>query len=153
MQRFDLAKLAAVAVLAGIATPSALRSDRPAARIDKIELSSVPLISNPDLEGVSNAMLTGSFDKPGLYVARATMAQSAIFPPHTHPDVRITHVVSGTMYLGEGDAFEDSLLVAYPAGTVAVTPPGKSHFMAARDGDFTVMEIGAGPSATEFVAN
>jgi quercetin dioxygenase-like cupin family protein len=121
--------------------------------IDKITLSEVNLTANPRLEGVSAAFIVGAFDASGLYAARSTMVNGAVFPPHRHNDLRMTQVLSGTMYLAEGEVIDEAKLVAYPAGSVAITPPGTWHYMVAKDGDFTVLELGSGPSETEFPAN
>ncbi len=120
--------------------------------IGRVMLSDVEEVANPKIEGVSAAFLVGTFDADGLYAAQSTMKAGAIFPPHKHPDQRFTHVLSGTMYLAEGETVDEASLVAYPAGTVALTPPDTWHYMVARDGDFTVLEIGSGPSGTEFSA-
>jgi quercetin dioxygenase-like cupin family protein len=121
--------------------------------IVKMTLSELALIANPKIEGVSAAFVVGAFDADGLYAARSTMAKGAVFPPHRHTDLRLTQVLSGTMYLAEGNVIDDAMLVAYPAGSVALTPPGTWHYMVAKDGDFTVLEIGSGPSETEFAEN
>ena len=115
--------------------------------IDPAGLSHTPI---PAFPGVANTFLTGAFNKPGLYAAHGKMSKGAKFPPHSHPDVRLSVVMSGTMYLGEGETFDVSKLVAYPAGTVAITPPNTPHYMYAKDGDVTILEIGSGPSGASF---
>lgn len=120
-------------------------------KIRSIELGKLQLGENPLLPGVANAFVLGAFDKPGLYAAHSRMAKGSRFPPHTHPDVRLTVVTSGVMYLGEGETFDEAKLVAYPVGTVAITQPGTPHYMDAKDGDVTLMEIGVGPSGAAFV--
>ncbi len=145
--RFILAAMAST--FAGLVTAPAHAQD---GGIRKVELSEVALASTP-IEGVSSAFIVGAFDADGLYAARSTMVEGARFPPHRHTDQRMTLVLSGTMYLGSGESIDDASLVAYPAGTVAVTPAGAAHYMVARDGDFTVLEIGSGPSGTAFAPN
>lgn len=104
----------------------------------------------PGIGGVSSAMLIGAFDAGGLYAASGRLQKGSRFPPHSHPDQRLTVVLSGTMYLGEGETFSEDALVAYPAGTAAITPPGTPHFMSAPDGEVVVLEIGSGPSGATF---
>lgn len=120
--------------------------------IERIELDRMTLEELAAFPGVSNAMLVGSFDQEGLYTSQALLRQGSTFPPHTHPDIRLTVVTSGTMYLGEGEVFDEAALVAYPAGSVAITPAGTPHFMAAPDGDMRALEIGSGPTASDFTA-
>lgn len=102
------------------------------------------------LEGVASAFILGDFTTPGLYAAQGEMKEGAVFPPHTHPDQRLSIVTSGTMYLGTGETYDQDKLVAYPVGTMAITPAGVPHFMIALDGDVTILEIGSGPSGSKF---
>lgn len=137
------------------ATAAGLSADPTWAQVDgaaitKVTIADMELMPNPTLAGVSAAFVQGSFDAEGVFVAASTMAAGSVFLPHDHPDARVTVVTSGTMYLGEGAAVDEGALVAYPAGTAAITLAGTVHFMVARDGDFSVLEIGAGPSGTTF---
>lgn len=131
---------------------SLLQADQPPRQgITKLEPGTTILQPLPAFPGVSNGFLIGSFGEAGLYAAEGEMAAGSTFPPHMHPDMRLTIVVSGTMYLGEGQTADPAALVAYPAGTAAITPAGTPHYMAAPDGDVRVLEIGAGPSGFEFI--
>lgn len=123
----------------------------PEPRIRSVELGKMTLKQIGTLPGISNAFIEGTFDTPGLYAAYGKMAKGSRFPPHSHPDVRLTVVTSGTMYLGEGETFDEAKLVAYSVGMVAITPANVPHFMDAKDNDVTVLEIGSGPSGARFV--
>ncbi len=118
--------------------------------IRKLTLSEIPLRALEKFPGVSSAFLTGAFNAPGLYAAQGVMTKGSTFPPHSHPDIRLSVVVSGTMYLGQGEAFDTAKLIAFPAGSVAITPANTPHFMAAPDGDVRILEIGSGPSGATF---
>ncbi len=110
--------------------------------------------ANPDVEGVQNASAAiGDLSQPGLYASFGKMAQGVIFPAHTHPDGRLTTVVSGVMYLGIGEVAEETDFQAYPAGSVVYTPAGTPHIMWAKDGEIIVQEAGFGPSGAEFVSD
>ncbi|MEO1722354.1 MAG: cupin domain-containing protein [Pseudomonadota bacterium] len=139
----------AFATLAFVALLSPLGAQ--ADQIEATELATMELQPLPTFPGVATGFLIGGFDVDGLYAAQATMAQGSVFPPHTHPDDRLTIVLDGVMYLGEGDTAELEDAVAYPAGTAAITPAGIAHFMLAPKGDVRVLEIGAGPSGTAFL--
>ena len=148
------ASFVTLAMLAGVGLTVAgggAGGQAPAPGIQSIELAKLNLKDNPVLPGISSTFIVGAFDKAGLYAAPGRMARGSKFPPHSHPDVRLTIVTSGTMFLGEGETFDEAKLVAYPVGTVAITPAGTPHYMMARDGDVTVLEIGAGPSGATFV--
>ncbi len=122
-----------------------------AQEITRLDPATAPVSDLPTLPGVASGALLGGIDAQGLFASAALMREGAVFPPHSHPDTRLTVVVEGTMHLGEGDAFDEGALIAYPAGSAAMTPAGTVHFMAAPDGDVRVMEIGVGPTASAFV--
>jgi quercetin dioxygenase-like cupin family protein len=72
-------------------------------------------------------------------------------PPHTHPDERNSTVLSGTIYLGFGDTFDESNVVAIPTGAVYATPANVPHYVWAKDGDAIYQESGVGPTGTSFI--
>lgn len=143
-------KLYAVAGMVSALFLAGLPASTVAQDIRKVEPSKLTTSPVPSLPGVENVFVLGSFTTPGLYAAQGVMRRGAVFPPHSHPDTRISVVVSGTMYLGQGDRVDETSIVAYPTGTMAVTPANVPHFMLARDGDVTIMEIGSGPSGATF---
>lgn len=121
------------------------------AEVKKLDLTTMPLNATP-IEGVSSAMVSGSMGQEGVFGANAIMSDGSVFPPHTHPDARMSLVIEGTMYLGVGEEVEPGKETAYQAGTVALTPAGVPHWMAARDGDVRILEIGTGPTVTNWSA-
>ncbi len=148
-----MSRIVVLAILANLAsvawTPSNGQTPPPSVR--KVDPATLAMRDVPAFAGVSNGFIEGAFDKSGLYAASSRMMKGSKFPPHSHPDMRLTVVVAGTMYLGEGDTFDESKLVAYPAGTVAVTPANTFHYMYAKDNDVIALEIGSGPSGAAFV--
>lgn len=109
---------------------------------------------NPDVPGVQNASASiGDSSQLGLYVGFGKMLEGTVFPAHTHPDGRLSTVVSGVMYYGFGETPEETDFRAYPAGSVVYTPAGTPHIMWAKDGDIIVQEAGFGPSGSEFVSD
>jgi quercetin dioxygenase-like cupin family protein len=103
------------------------------------------------LPGVHGAWFLGAQDKPGPYLFRVRLAAGARIPPHTHPDERSTTVIRGTILVGFGETFEESRMVAVPAGSVYVAPAGLPHYLWARDGEAVYQESGIGPSATSMI--
>ncbi|MEO0363195.1 MAG: cupin domain-containing protein [Pseudomonadota bacterium] len=144
-------RVAPLALMLAFAAGPAPAEDAGPKTVTKIELGAADLTPLAAFPGVSNAFLIGEFAEAGLYAAEGEMAAGSAFPPHTHPDARLTIVLSGTMYLGEGETADPGRLVAYPAGTAAITPAGAAHYMAALDGDVRVLEIGAGPSGLTLI--
>lgn len=107
---------------------------------------------NPDVPGVQSALGVGDSTRPELYVLFGKLVEGTVFPAHTHPDGRLSTVVSGVMYYGVGDVSEETNFKAYPAGSVVYTPAGTPHIMWARDGEIVVQEAGFGPTGSEFAS-
>jgi hypothetical protein len=60
-------------------------------------------------------------------------------------------VLAGTLYVGFGENFDESRVVAIPAGAVYVTPANISHYVWAKEGDAIYQEAGVGPTGTSFM--
>jgi quercetin dioxygenase-like cupin family protein len=108
---------------------------------------------NPEVSGVQNAAGVGDPTKPELYTSFGKMQEGVRFPAHTHPDARITTVLSGVMYYGVGERSGNVEFEPYPAGSVIYTPPGTPHVMWAKSGEIVVQETGYGPTDLEFTSD
>lgn len=108
--------------------------------------------SPPNLPGLRAAWVLGAENKPVPYLLRVKLAAGARIPPHSHPDERSTTVLSGTLYVGFGDALDERTLVPVPAGAVYVAPANLPHYVWARDAEAVYQEAGIGPTGTAFVA-
>jgi quercetin dioxygenase-like cupin family protein len=139
--------LGMVAFAAAVATHAFAQGTAPVV----IGTDGVKWASPPGLPGVQGAWLVGGQDKPGPYIFRVRLAAGARLPPHTHPDERSTTVMSGTILVGFGETFDESRMVAVPAGSVYVAPAGVPHYIWARDGDAVYQESGVGPSGTSMI--
>jgi quercetin dioxygenase-like cupin family protein len=104
-----------------------------------------------DPKGAQNVMVVGAADKPGLYQQRVRMPAGAKIQPHTHPDERISVVLEGTIYVGFGESFDESKVVAIPTGAVYVAPAGAPHYVWAKDGPALYQEGGMGPTGAAFI--
>lgn len=122
------------------------------AEISKVDLAEIGLNQTP-IDGVSSAMLSGAMDADGVFGAVAVMEGGSIFPAHTHRDARMSLVIEGTMYLGVGDTVDPDAEQVFEAGSVALTPAGVPHWMAARSGDVRILEIGTGPTSTDWTTD
>ena len=105
---------------------------------------------NPNISGVESAIALGNPTNSELYVMFGKMAARTEFPPHTHPDDRITTVISGVMYYGVGEQNDSNNIQSYPAGSVVYTPAGTPHRMWTRDEAAVMQETGKGPTGIEF---
>jgi quercetin dioxygenase-like cupin family protein len=98
-----------------------------------------------------SAMVVGAADKAALYQQRVRMPAGAKIMPHTHPDERISVVLEGTIYVGFGEKFDESAVVAVPTGAVYVAPAGVPHYVWAKDGAAMYQEGGMGPTGAAFL--
>ncbi len=131
--------LSSTGVLARDLAPTPLRPDR------------IPLVSPPGLPGVQAAQILGNPSQPTPYLVRVKLAADARIPPHTHPDERSSTVLAGTLYVGFGETFAESRIVAVPTGGVYVAPAGVPHYLWAKDGEVLYQEAGTGPTGVTFV--
>ena len=60
-------------------------------------------------------------------------------------------VLSGTLYYGNGDKWDESKLRAYPPGTFYSEPSKAPHFTWAKDGDVIIQVTGIGPSGKTYI--
>ena len=99
--------------------------------------------------GFQSAVLFGNPIQAGLFVTRIKFPAGTKIPPHWHPDVSRTVVVlSGTLYFGLGERWDESKLEPRPAGTFFAEVAKQPHFAWAKDGEVVVQVTGIGPSGT-----
>ena len=116
-----------------------------------VKQESLTFSGPPALPGLSAAWAIGSESGSGLYALRVKLKAGGKLPPHTHPDARLTTVLSGTLSIGFGESFDESTLVTAHAGDSYLVPAGQPHFIVARDGDVEYQEVGSGKTGTEMV--
>jgi quercetin dioxygenase-like cupin family protein len=78
--------------------------------------------------GAKLAALDGDPAKPGFFTMRLWMPDGYRIQPHYHPNYERVTVLSGTLYLGEGDRFDESVAKPLPTGSYSSMPPGMHHF-------------------------
>jgi uncharacterized RmlC-like cupin family protein len=95
--------------------------------------------------------MIGSDTTPGPYLYRTKFPPNFKLEAHGHPDERRYTIVSGTWYVGWGKKFDESKLIALPAGSFYTEPANIPHFVATK-GDGALVEIsGNGPSSQIWV--
>ncbi|MES2264856.1 MAG: cupin domain-containing protein [Pseudomonadota bacterium] len=142
------------AVLAGVCACLTIGAAASAAETEKkVEFlpGDVKYTSNP-ASPAQSAVLYGDPSKEGLYVLRVRIPANTRLPVHTHPDqVRIVSILSGTLYFGYGEKFEESKLIAYGPGSFYKEPIGAAHYSWTKEGEVICDVIGVGPSTTNLV--
>ncbi len=113
-----------------------------------VSVENLKWISPPPVPGLKFTWVIGKETDTALYALRVKLAKGAKIPPHSHPDDRSSTVLSGTLYVGFGDKFDDTKLTAIQQGDVYHAPAGVPHFLIARDSDVEYQEIGIGPTKT-----
>jgi quercetin dioxygenase-like cupin family protein len=93
------------------------------------------------------AVLEGDPSKPGFYILRMKFPAGTKIVPHTHPEeIRTLTVISGTLYFGFGETFDEAKAKPFPPGTYFTETPTSPHFVWAKDGDVIVQVSGVGPT-------
>ncbi|MSQ98986.1 MAG: hypothetical protein EXR85_06810 [Xanthomonadales bacterium] len=102
----------------------------------------------PNAPALQATWVLGSEQAMGAYVLRVRIAANGRIPPHAHPDTRNSTVLSGTLYVGFGESFDESKVLAVPTGAVYVAPADVMHYIWAKDGNVEYQETGVGPTGT-----
>ncbi|TWC06050.1 uncharacterized protein DUF4437 [Bradyrhizobium macuxiense] len=107
---------------------------------------------DPTPAGGQRAVLVGDEKKSGMYVIRARFPVNFKVQPHFHPDERVVTVMSGTLYMGYGEQFDESAMKALPAGSIWTEPAKQPHFVWAKDGEVVIQVVGGnGPSGVTLI--
>ena len=140
----------ALAMLAGLGTTPCYAQSTGAGVVklpQEIEFKG-PLTGPPQ-----TVVVYGDPKNPGVFVSRVKFSAGWKDPPHWHPDeVRTVVVLSGTLYFGSGETWDESKVKAYPAGTFYSEPSKAPHFTWAKDGEVVIQITGVGPSGKTFLA-
>ncbi|HEX4105088.1 MAG TPA: cupin domain-containing protein [Rhizomicrobium sp.] len=97
------------------------------------------------------AVLVGDPAKPGPYVTRVHLPSGTKMMPHKHSEDRIYTVMSGIFYIGLGETFDESKLMAFAPGTVVILPSGQPHFHWAKSGDYITQISAIGPLGMDYI--
>ncbi len=112
------------------------------------ELTWKPL---PAPVGAQISELVSSRTQTGFYIERAQFPANFTHSPHSHPDNRTYTVISGTLYVGFGDKFDQAHLKALPPSSFWTEPANLNHFLMTKDEPVFFQITGTGPSGTTFV--
>ncbi|MGY4572056.1 cupin domain-containing protein [Bradyrhizobium sp. USDA 3256] len=151
----SLARLAVVAGSAMSLLTSFMISSATAQSIPKEAVLTLPdkLVwkTNPRTVGTEIADIIGDSTKAGPFIQRVKFPANYKMAAHTHPEDRTYTVISGMWYVGYGDHFDESKLVALPPGSFYVEPANVPHFAMTKGDDVVYQLTGTGPSATIYV--
>ncbi len=144
--RHQIAAIVLVAA-AGLGTSLPARSqDQALANVQLTPDALAALTWSGPPSGPQTATLAGDQRKPGLYTYRVKFAAGMKVPAHYHPEDRMVIVISGVLYFGHGEQFDESKLVALPAGSFYAEPAKQPHFVWAKSGEVVIQVTGVGPT-------
>jgi quercetin dioxygenase-like cupin family protein len=134
----------ALALVTGIPAGAYAQSTQPVVKFPNEMEFKAPVSPGPQ-----TAVLYGDPTKAGVFVTRVKLAPGLKVMPHWHPDEwRTAAVLSGTLYFGVGEQWDESKLKAYPAGTFFSEPSKTPHYVWAKDGEVILQITGMGPTGT-----
>lgn len=98
---------------------------------------------------LQTSLLFGDPKRAGLYAGRFKFPKGLKIMPHYHSDAdRTVVVLSGTLWFSRGEQWDESKLVAFPAGTFYTEPKDVPHFAWAKDDDVVIQLTAIGPTGT-----
>jgi len=113
---------------------------------DQVSWTDSPVIPN-----AKGAFLTGDPSKAEVTVLRVKLPPHCKHPPHTHPFPEVATVLSGRLGFGLGDAFDTSKGQIFGAGTFAVVPAKRSHYIWTEEDEAIVQVQFVGPFGIDYV--
>jgi anti-sigma factor ChrR (cupin superfamily) len=113
---------------------------------DQLKWADVPSLP----PGARIAVIEGPMNEPSPFVIRLKMPAGYRIPAHWHPAIEHVTVLSGTFYMGMGEAFDEYGAHELPVGSVAVMQPGTRHYALTR-GEVVVQVHGVGPWGITYV--
>ena len=100
--------------------------------------------------GAKMAVLSGDPGKKGLFTVRMQAPAGYKIPPHTHPTAEHITVISGALYVGAGEKFDEAAGKEVPVGGYVVMPAGMAHY-AWSTGEAVIQITSMGPFEIKYV--
>lgn len=100
--------------------------------------------------GAKMAVLSGDPGKKGLFTVRLQASAGYKVPPHTHPTSEYITVISGVLYVGAGDKFDEAAGKPLEAGSYVSMPAGMQHYAWSR-GETEIQIHSMGPFEIKYV--
>ncbi len=132
----------------GVSHVKAAAAEKNAFTPDMIEFGPAPAFLPA---GAQMAVLEGNpMASTGDYTVRLKMPAGYRIPPHWHPQRENVTVISGTLKVGMGDHFDETKMMAFPAGSFAYLDPDMHHYAMAAD-DVVIQIHGMSPVQINYV--
>ncbi|HEV8474360.1 MAG TPA: cupin domain-containing protein [Methylomirabilota bacterium] len=108
-------------------------------------------VEPPTFPGARLAIVQGNPAQEGPFVYRLRVPANYKVSPHFHKAAENVTVLSGVVYLGVGEKFDQGAGQELPAGAFASVPPRHPHFAWAGNQETVVQVHGIGPTDITFV--
>lgn len=95
---------------------------------------------------VQFVFISGNEQSQGAYLYRVKFPKGHKITPHFHSDPRVITVLSGSLYVGYGNHFDESAMVKLEAGGLWTEPARQAHYVWAKDSEVELQVMGYGPS-------
>jgi quercetin dioxygenase-like cupin family protein len=152
--RFSYVVLAAILTMSpGIALAQQMNAAGAAAAPTIVTMDDVKWTPGTGmLKGTDVAVLSGDPSKPGPYVLRLRIPANTKVPPHFHGDTENVTVISGALWVGLGDSFDESKMKELGPGSFVSVPANLHHYAMTKTA--TIIQIhGVGPSSMTAIGN
>jgi quercetin dioxygenase-like cupin family protein len=108
---------------------------------------------NPTLpKGAQFAVLSGDPAKAGeMFVVRIKVPPNYQFPAHTHPIAHNVTVISGSIFIGEGDKLDTQKGKQVKAGGYVFMPAKHAHFAWAGSEGAVIQDQNIAPGGIDYV--
>jgi quercetin dioxygenase-like cupin family protein len=83
----------------------------------------------PSLPGVKISVIEGPLNQAVPIMFRLKFPPNFKVPPHWHPGIEHITIISGTLHMGIGDAFDASKTRALKPGSISIMQPGTHHYV------------------------
>jgi len=142
-------KLLVFATLIALAAP-ALAQD--AMTVTRLKPGELQWKDNPSLpKGAKTTILQGDPTKAEMFVVRIKVPPNYQFPAHTHPVAHNVTVISGSIFVGEGDKLDTQKGKQMKAGSYIFMPAKHAHFAWTTNEGAVIQDQNVGPGGIDYV--
>ena len=141
--------LASLAIAGAIAASALAFAQSNLATLFTLTPGEMKFVPDPERPGLASAVLVGDPSKAGIYAVHTKLPANFRIEPHSHSEAwRIATVLSGTLYYGYGDTFDETKLRALGPGGLLVEPKGLPHFAMTKGQEVMLHIVAEGPAGT-----
>ena len=96
-------------------------------------------------KGTQIAVLEGNPKNDGLFTIRLKAPKGMKLQVHQHPGPERVTIISGEIYVGFGENYDEAVSTKFTTGDYYVNPPNHDHYVFTKDKEAVVQITGMGP--------